>query len=342
MIDELRGRPRLGLIVRLFTAMDGRPDEAAEDVSAAWLATRVTMAQFQERLKLAASVGATGIEVTQGQQPSGGQYLLGSAVARDELLGMFAENGLTISVLNAAGMPLHPVYGKDHQTLFRDTVLLAEKLGVTKIVSMSGVPGDGPGSTTINWGFFPWPADLVELTERQWLECITLWKDLSSFAADHGIERIGLELHPMHLVYNVPTMERLRDATSPIMGANVDPSHLFWQSMDPTAVVRALGSSVHHVQLKDTELVPDQLATAGVLDSRPFSDPSKRAWIQRTIGRAHDATFWGGFLDALAEVGYDDFVSIENEDPFQTYEEGVREAAAFLQPLLEAETVHGS
>jgi sugar phosphate isomerase/epimerase len=112
--------------------------------------------------------------------------------------------------------------------------------------------------------------------------------------------------------------------------------------MDPTAVVRALGSSVHHVQLKDTELIPGQLATAGLLDNRPFSDPSQRAWIQRTIGRAHDATFWAGFLDALAEVGYDDFVSIENEDPFQSYEEGVREAAGFLHPLLGSEAAHGS
>ena len=104
------------------------------------------------------------------------------------------------------------------------------------------------------------------------------------------------------------------------MGANVDPSHLFWQSMDPAAVVRALWPAVHHVQLKDTELIPEQLATAGLLDGRPFSDPARRAWIQRTIGRAHDASVWGGFIDALTDVGYDDYVSIENEDPFQTYE----------------------
>ena len=169
-----------------------------------------------------------------------------------------------------------------------------------------------------------------------------MWRELAAFARDHGVERIALELHPLHLVYNVPTLERLRDAVGPIIGANVDPSHLFWQSMDPVAVVRALGPSVFHVQLKDTEIVPAQVAVAGVLDGRPFSDPSRRAWVQRTIGRGHDEATWQAFLDALTEVGYDDFASIEHEDPYQTYEDGVREAAAFLRPLLATEVVGGS
>jgi sugar phosphate isomerase/epimerase len=285
-------------------------------------------------LDLASSVGATGIELTQAGQPSGAEHLLASAAARDEFLELFAARGLSISALNCSGMPLHPVRGEAHRTLIRTTILLAEKLNVRKIVTMSGVGGDGPGSTTINWAFMPWPDDQVALVERQWDEGIAYWHDTAAFARDHGIDRIGLELHPLHLVYNVPTLARLRSAIGPVIGATVDPSHLFWQSMDPQAVVKALAGAVHHVQLKDTQFVPEQLAIAGVLDNRPFSDPLQRAWIQRTIGRAHDATFWRGFLDALREVGYDDFVSIENEDPFQTYEDGVREAAALLRPLL--------
>ena len=59
-----------------------------------------------------------------------------------------------------------------------------------------------------------------------------------------GIERLAFELHPLHLVYNVPTFERMRDAVGPIIGANLDPSHLFWQGMDPLAVIRALGPAV--------------------------------------------------------------------------------------------------
>ena len=37
-------------------------------------------------------------------------------------------------------------------------IRLAAELGVDKIVTMSGNPGDGPGAHTINWVWYPWPA----------------------------------------------------------------------------------------------------------------------------------------------------------------------------------------
>jgi sugar phosphate isomerase/epimerase len=114
----------------------------------------------------------------------------------------------------------------------------------------------------------------------------------------------------------------------------MDPSHLFWQQMDPIAAVRALGSAVSHVHMKDTEIVADQVALAGVLDNRPFDEPAERAWTFRTVGRIHSTAWWGSFVDALAAAGYDDSLAIEQEDPFATQTEGVREAAAFIGGLL--------
>ncbi len=203
-----------------------------------------------------------------------------------------------------------------------------------KIVAMSGTPGDGPGSTTVNWVWYPWPADALALLERQWAEAIPFWQEMAAFAAEHGVRRIAFELHPLFLVYNVPTLLRMREAVGTVIGANVDPSHMFWQQMDPLAVIRALGPAVHHVHLKDTDLVADEVAIAGVLDNRPFEDPTHRAWGFRTIGRGHGAEFWSAFVAALREVGYDDTLSIENEDESQPAEPGVREAAAFMLPLL--------
>ena len=103
--------------------------------------------------------------------------------------------------------------------------------------------------------------------------------------------------------------------------------------MDPVVLVEQLGPALFHVHLKDTALDPSEIAVAGVLDDRPFDGP--RAWIQRTIGRGHDAVWWSRFLATLRRAGYTRALSIENEDPDQTYEEGVREAASFLHPLLE-------
>jgi sugar phosphate isomerase/epimerase len=295
---------------------------------------------FEGALDLAAAIGCRGIEIAAGGQSPAPHMriraLLDDEGARAAFRTAFEERGLRIAALNCSAWPLHPVVGERHAELIRDVIRLAAHLGVTKIVTMSGCPGDGRDATTIDWVWYPWPEDTVALLARQWDEAIPFWVEMAAFARDHGVERIAFELHPLHLVYNVPTLARMREAVGPVIGANVDPSHMFWQQMDPLAVVRALGPAVHHVHLKDTRLVPDQVALAGVLDQRSFADPGQRAWVFRTVGRGHDRAFWASFVSTLREVGYDDVLSIENEDVAQPAEEGVREAAAFVLPMIEA------
>jgi sugar phosphate isomerase/epimerase len=295
---------------------------------------------FEDALDLAARIGCRSIEIAAGGQSSAPhmriQELLEDASARDSFREAFASRGLRIAALNCSAWPLHPVVGQQHAELIRGVIRLAGHLGVTKIVTMSGCPGDGRHASTIDWVWYPWPADAVALLERQWQEVIPFWVEMGAYARDHGVERIALELHPLHLVYNVPTLLRLREAVGPVVGANVDPSHMFWQQMDPVAVVHALGPAVHHVHLKDTLLIADQVALAGVLDQRPFHDPAQRAWVFRTIGRGHDSTFWSAFVQSLREVGYKDVLSIENEDVAQPAEDGVEEAATFMLPILAA------
>jgi sugar phosphate isomerase/epimerase len=294
---------------------------------------------FEEALDLAVRIGATGIEIAAGGQSSAPHMKVGELLAdtarRQAFADAFARRGLRIAALNCSAWPMHPVVGADHVELIRSTIRLAELLGVKKIVTMSGTPGDGHDATTINWVWYPWPQDAVSLLERQWAVAIPLWRELAHYAEDHGVERLAFELHPLHLVYNVPTLLRMREAVGSLIGANVDPSHLFWQQMDPAALIRALGQAVHHVHLKDTQVIADQVALAGVLDGRPFENPSERAWVFRTIGRGHDLGFWSSFVDALRDAGYDDVLSIENEDVSQPAAEGVQEAAGFIRPLLQ-------
>jgi sugar phosphate isomerase/epimerase len=228
------------------------------------------------------------------------------------------------------------VHDEAHRALIRNTIELAGRLGVRTIVSMSGCGGDAPDDTAMNWVWYPWPPEAVSLLERQWRAAIPMWEELAAHAERHGVDRIALELHPLHLSYNVPTLLRLRDAVGPVIGANVDPSHMFWQQMDPVAVVDALGDAVYHVHLKDSEVVRDQAALTGVLDNRPFADPKSRAWVFRTVGRAHDESFWSAFFSALTRVGYEGSLSIENEDVEQPQEAGVREAASFARRLIES------
>lgn len=294
---------------------------------------------FEGVLDIAAEIGATGIEIATGGQSSAPHLrldeLLRDARRREEFAAAFESRGLRIAALNCSAWPMHPVVGDEHIALIRSTIRLAAELGVRKIVTMSGNPGDGPGASTVNFVWYPWPADALALLERQWAAAIDLWQDLGTEATAAGVDRIALELHPLHLVYNVPTLERLREAVGPVIGANIDPSHLFWQQMDPIAVIRALGPAVHHVHLKDTEIVPDQVAIAGILDQRPFDDPSNRAWIFRTVGSVHGHEFWSAFVAALHEAGYDDVLAIENEDAGKVPEAAVREAARFMRSVLE-------
>jgi len=294
-------------------------------------------------LDLAVELGAQAVELAAGGQSSAPHLrldeLLGARTRRDALTAKLDAHGLRLAALNCSAWPLHPRLGGEQVGIIRSTFRLAGELGVDKVVTMSGCPGDSPSSATINWLTYPWPPEAVTVREEQWQRALELWRRLADEAAANGVTRVALELHPLQLVYNVPTLERLRAEVGPLVGANVDPSHLFWMQIDPVRVVEALGDAVQHVHLKDVEFRSDELALAGVLDSRPFADPLRRAWIFRTVGRGQGEPFWRSFVEALRAVGYDDVLSIENEDPLVSAEDGVREAVAFASRLLVTEQV---
>jgi sugar phosphate isomerase/epimerase len=301
------------------------------------LTDSVRDSSLSDALDLAVEIGATGIEIAAGSQSPATHLsidaLLGDPRQLDAFRGALASRGLHLSALNCSSWPLHPVVGARDAELISRTLDLAERLGIRKIVTMSGCPGDGDGGTTINWIWSNWPEDGVALLARQWDQAIPFWQEMSRRATEHGVDKIAFELHPLNLVYNVPTLRRMREAVGPIIGANLDPSHLFWQQMDPLAVIRTLGDAIYHVHLKDTQLEPSRVAIAGVLD-QGGGGHAERAWNFRTVGIGHDEGFWSAFIAELRAVGYDGVLSIENEDPFQAAEEGVRDAAAFIRPLL--------
>ena len=293
---------------------------------------------FEEMLDEATASGVSAIEIATGGQSRAPHLkvddLLASAPERARFLQSFASRGLRIAALNCSAWPMHPVLGAAHSELIDKTIRLAAELGVTRIVTMSGCPGDGRTATTVNWTWYPWPEDAVALGRRGWDEGVALWTEKARLAEAAGVTSLAFELHPLHLVYNVPTALAFRAAVGDVIGVNLDPSHLFWQQMDPIAAVRTLGPAVAHVHMKDTEVKADQVAIAGVLDNRSFDTPDERAWVFRTTGRIHPAAWWSTFLDALRDAGYDDALSIEQEDPYASQVDGVREAAAFIAGLL--------
>ena len=86
--------------------------------------------------------------------------------------------------------------GERHVELIRSTIRLAGELGVRKIVTMSGNPGDGAGSTAVNFTWYPWPDDSMALLDRQWAAAIELWQDLGAYAARPRRRAAGVRAAP--------------------------------------------------------------------------------------------------------------------------------------------------
>ncbi len=268
--------------------------------------------------------------------------LLKDASALKEFKSAFADYGLKISALSCHGNPVHPDpdTAAEFHRQFEQAVFLAEQLEVRRVVGFSGCPGGSPVDRQPNWVVYPWPPEFTQTLDYQWNEVlIPYWSRTAEFAQSHGVDRIALEMHPGFCVYNPETLMKLRGAAGPVIGANLDPSHLFWQGMDLMQVIRYLGEAIHFFHAKDTALDALNTARNGVLDWKPFDDPSKRAWVFRTVGYGHDAKVWKDIIMSLRMAGYDGPISIEHEDGLMTSKEGLEKAIRFLQEVMLFEPV---
>jgi sugar phosphate isomerase/epimerase len=145
-------------------------------------------------------------------------------------------------------------------------------------------------------------------------------------------------MHPGFVVYNPVTLLRLREQCGDNIGANLDPSHLFWQGIELEDAIAELGrhGAIFHVHAKDTVLL-SRARVNGVLDTAPLSEPARRSWIFCTVGYGHDELYWKRLLMGLRAAGYDDVISIEHEDVLMSLEEGFEKGVAFLRKIMPIE-----
>jgi len=300
------------------------------------LLSQLPLAEVLVKLK---SLGIQTIELGTGNYPGAAHCdlaMLEDAAALDRFKALLAEHEFSISALSCHGNPLHPnaAQAKAAAETNRKTILLAEKLGVKTIVDFSGCPGDSLEAKNPNWVTCPWPPEYLDVLAWQWDKVVApFWVERAAFAADHGV-RIAIEMHPGFVVYNPETLLRLRSIAGPSIGCNYDPSHMFWQGIDPIQAIRVLGDAIFHVHAKDTQMYSTNLARTGVLDTNPYTDERNRSWIFRTCGYGHGAEWWKEFVSTLRVFGYDNVLSIEHEDSLMSPEEGLTKAARFLHEVL--------
>jgi sugar phosphate isomerase/epimerase len=295
---------------------------------------------FEEALDRAVAAGTSAVEIGAGGYPGSPHCpvdeLLGSEKKRKEYMQAITSRGLILSALSVHNNPIHPdkKIAKEADEVFHKAVQLASLLEVPVVNTFSGLPAGSPRDTLPNWVTCPWPPHFLEILDYQWNEmAIPYWKEAGKFAGEHNV-KVAFEMHPGMLVYNVETLLWLRDAVGPVLGCNFDPSHLWWNGVDPVAAIRALGDAVFHVHGKDVYVDKINISVNGCNDNKPYDQIPKRSWTFRSIGYGHDAQAWKDIVSALRLVGYDYVISIEHEDALMSIDEGLAKGVALLREAV--------
>ena len=294
---------------------------------------------FEAMLKASAELKLETLEFACGNWSSAPHLkldrMLESEKARKEFKAKVKDHGLDIAALNCSGNQLAPGdYGKRHNEVVRKTFKLAKLMGIHRVVMMSGLPG-GPGDANPNWIITAWPPEATKALNWQWDKvAIPYWKKLSKLGKDCGIDKICIEIHGGQLVYNTETMAKLRDAAGDNVGANYDPSHMMWMGGEPLTGIRKLGEAIFYVHAKDTRIDRQNADPNTLLETKTNERVRDRSWNYVTLGYGHSESWWRDFVSLLAQVGYNDVLSIEHEDLAMSPMEGMRRSVELLDRVI--------
>ncbi|MFA7745451.1 sugar phosphate isomerase/epimerase family protein [Salinicoccus roseus] len=298
--------------------------------------------ELEEMLDYIKASGLDAVEIGTGGYPGDKHCnvdeLLESKDAREAYMEKFTSRGLIISAFSCHGNPISPdeAFRQESDEILRKSIRLANLMDVPVVNTFSGTPAGNETDTAVNWPVTPWPEEYSEIKEWQWENrLIPYWQDIAELAKENDV-KIGLELHGGFLVHSPHTMLELRKATNAYIGANLDPSHMWWQGIDPVAAIKILGreDALHHFHAKDTYIDQDNLNMHGYLDMNPYGSIRERSWTFRSVGLGHSMDEWANMMSALRTYDYDYVVSIEHEDGLMSIEEGFQTAVRNLQGVI--------
>lgn len=203
-----------------------------------------------------------------------------------------------------------------------DTAKAAKALGVNIVNGFTGSP-----VWHMLYFFPPTPNETIDAGFKDFAH---RWKPiLDAFHAENVT--FALEVHPTEIAYDAHTFQRTLNALDhhPAFHANLDPSHLVWQGIDPARFIKQFPDRIAHVHMKDAATTLD--GQSSILASHlPFGDP-RRGWDFRSPGRG-DVDF-DAIIRALNHIRYTGPLSVEWEDSAMHREHGAREAAQFVRSI---------
>lgn len=296
---------------------------------------------YTEMLDQVKSLGIDAVEMTAGGW-GGRKHVDTAALLADEgkrkaFLEELDKRGMKIAALNTSCNPLWPSEtGKGYAQSMYDCATLAGLLGVKKLVAMAGLPAGNETDTTPNWivSTISWPDFMAPAYEYQWNVAIAWWKEFVAHCKKCGIEQIAIEEFPGTMVWNVETMWKLRNAVDPMIGINLDPSHMMALGADPIAAARALKGCIYHVHGKDARIERGLVDINGLLEPKPVTECADRTWNYVAVGCGKDLQWWKEFFSVCHMMGYDGYVSLEMEDLTMTTQAGVHTSVDALRQTI--------
>ncbi len=204
----------------------------------------------------------------------------------------------------------------------RQTARAAQLLGVSIVNGFTG--------SSIWHLVYAWPPVEEQQIAAGYADFGRRWRPILDEFAACGVV-FALEVHPTEIAYDHETTRQAIEAVAghAAFGINMDPSHFVHQMLDPSEFVRAFGSRIAHVHVKDTKLRLDGRRSL-LCSHLPFGHVG-RGWDFRSPG--FGSVDFRELFRALNDVGYSGPLSVEWEDSGMDRLFGASDAARFVRSI---------
>ena len=201
---------------------------------------------------------------------------------------------------------------------------VARKLGADVVVGFTG---------SKIWQYVamfpPVPGEVIDAGYEDFAD---RWNPIMDEFDEQGV-KFALEVHPSEIAYDHWTTVRTMEAIGhrEAFGLNWDPSHMFWQGIDPVAFITDFADRIYHVDCKDTRMHQPN-GRNGILGSHlAWGDPRRRGdFVSTGPGDIN----WEDAFRAVDFHGYEGPISIEWEDAGMDRLHGAKEAVGYIRSLL--------
>ena len=175
--------------------------------------------------------------------------------------------------------------------------------------------------------FPPVPPEMIEEGYKDFAD---RWNPIIDVFDEVGV-KFALEVHPGEIAYDFWTTKRALEAIGNRegFGINYDPSHLFWQMVDPVTFIYEFSDRIYHMHIKESAHVLN--GRNGVLGSHLFWGDHRRGWDFVSPGRG--GVPFERVFRALNDISFDGSLSIEWEDNGMNRDQGAPEALAMARRL---------